>query len=140
LFGKKRTLARQPKSWKTIAEIPQDSIEIIVQHLLFLDVISKAEHITCLAVGKRLSADKQKKMTEYIHANRANSNVIFLTNVPANEENKKGKKAPKEQGLLALFHHITQENKKDVEIIAYANAGDFGGNKKRNMKYACMLA
>jgi hypothetical protein len=60
--------------------------------------------------------------------------------VPADNGQKKAKIVQKKQGLLSLFHHIAKENKKDVEIIAYANAGDFGAKKEKSIKYACMLA
>jgi hypothetical protein len=42
--------------------------------------------------------------------------------------------------LLSLFHHIAKGNKKEVEVIAYSNAGNLGRNKGKGIKYACMLA
>ncbi|MFA7717938.1 MAG: hypothetical protein WC875_04450, partial [Candidatus Absconditabacterales bacterium] len=140
LFGKQRTLPKHPKSWKTISKIPQNIIEIIVQHLLFLDIITQTKYITCLAVGKDLSGSNQKKLAEYIHAHTTTTNIVFLTNVPADEGKKKAESIEKKQGLLSLFHHIAKGNKKEVEVIAYSNAGNLGRNKGKGIKYACMLA
>ena len=128
-------------------------LEAIVQHLAFLDVITQATCVSCIAVGEKLSVVNKKKLNTYLKAQQKSTNIVFLTNLSIHHGNKKGRKndeallqdillgADKQSpSLLKLFQSISTQSKREAEVIAYANSWDFWGDKQKSTGYACILA
>lgn len=149
------------KTWKLSTDKQRKSdfkpqvqdLEIILQHLPFLQIITQTQDISCLAIGNELSPQKKKKLTTYITDRQKDTNIIFLTNVSIHNEEKKAKTTKKsviknilletEKGnnrLLTYFDSIIATHHKEAEIIAYANSSDFWGKKEKGIWYACILA
>ena len=158
ILGKKRkktlttinAITRSLCAKKSIPE--QKSIrEQIERQLPFFRVIMDCDEIVHISIGVKYPQNQIKKICNRINTHISEYNIVMFTNIESSGSMKKQKSDEQKQlakiiktpsltnHLLMIFQKILESEKKQPEIVAYVNPGDFGASNASTTRYICAI-